>query len=259
MPSEYTLQILDTIFGGLGFIAEVLIVVLMVREAGKPRSERQWWPFVVALLCLAATAAFPGYSTYRLLFPAVSSLGAPPVQPSQLPAGRSKQTINELLQESSVIESVIEKNGIPLIDEWRQSLTTQNPERICLDIDSRNLQDKITMLANKLGTAQRAISNVYDQNRIDQVEFNKVFGSPIAGVGAGGFDAAAQSLRQYAHGINLLGEHPTCDILIKTGNVPNMFVGMVRGLDQFSIWIAQSRENMSRYRDNLRKELRDAP
>jgi hypothetical protein len=175
------------------------------------------------------------------------------------PAPRSKQAINELLDESGSILSVIEKSGLPLANEWRESITTQNPERICLDIDSRTLQDKITALANKLDAAHRDISNIYEKNRIDQAEFNKVFGSPMVGVGLAGFAAAAQPLRQYAHEINLLGEHPTCEALIRVGNIPTMFVNMSRGLDQFSIWVAQSQENLSRYRDNLRKELRNVP
>jgi hypothetical protein len=70
-------------------------------------------------------------------------------QPAAPP--RSKQAINELLDESGAISSIIEKSGLPLINEWRESITTQNPERICTDIDSRALQDKITTLANKLG------------------------------------------------------------------------------------------------------------
>jgi hypothetical protein len=172
---------------------------------------------------------------------------------------RSRQAINELLDESGSILSVIEKSGLPLINEWRESITTQNPERICLDVDSRTLQDKITALANKLIAAHTEISNIYEKNRIDQAEFNKVFGSPIAGAGPAGFAVAAQPLQQFAHEINLLGEHPTCEVLIRSGNIPTMVVNMSRGLDQFSIWVAQSQENLSRYRDNLRKELRNAP
>jgi hypothetical protein len=37
-----------------------------------------------------------------------------------------------------------------------------------------------------------------------------------------------------------------------------MFMAMDRYLQQFSVWLAQSEENLNRYRDDLRKELRKA-
>jgi hypothetical protein len=172
-------------------------------------------------------------------------------QPSMLP--RSKQTINELLDESGKLLDII-KTGLPLADEWRASITSQNPERICLDLDSIAFQDKISKLAAKLIAAHSAISNIYEQNRIDQVEFNKIF----ALGDTGGFTNGAVALQNYRRNIAQLGEHPTCDILIRSHDVPGMFLTMDRSLEQFSVWLAQSQENLSRYRDNLRKELRNA-
>jgi hypothetical protein len=232
-------------------------------------TAKRWWPAAAGL----AFVYVAGPEIFRRTQPPVSisnaigeiPTGATPANesekspPKNQSEPRSKQAINELLDESAAISSVLEKSGIPLINEWREYITTQNPERVCLDIDSRALQDKITALANKLDAAHREISSIYEKNRIDQPEFNKIFGSQLTGVGASGFAASAQPLRQYAHEINLLGEHPNCEALIRTGNIPNMFVNMIRGLDQFSIWIAQSQESLSRYRDSLRKELRNAP
>jgi hypothetical protein len=219
-------------------------------------SALKWWPVSVLL----AFVYFAGPDIYqRATAPQTQtqSFGfGEATQPPPKP--RSKETITELLNESDALLGIVQKTGLPFLEEWR-TITIQNPERICLDLDSHVLQDKITTLANKLDAAHREISNIYERNRIDQVEFNKVFGSPMTGVGPSGFAVAAQSLRQYAHEINLLGEHPTCENLIRVGNVPYIVVTMERSFDQFSIWIAQSQENLNRYQDNLRKELRNAP
>jgi|GEM_PF-6054732 len=215
----------------------------------------------VLILAMTVTVSIVAFDYYDRHFgnrapsatvPAVQGSGfAEATQPKK---PRSKETIRELLTESAKLLEVVQ-SGVSLANEWHDSLITQNPERICLDINSRSLQDKITALANKLDAAYREIANIYDQNRIDQAEFNTAFGSSVANAG---FAPAAQSLRQYAHGINLLGERPSCETLIRTGNVPIMFVNMVRSLDQFSIWIGQSQENLSRYQDSLRKELRNS-
>src|ERR1700730_10069546 len=112
-------------------------------------------------------------------------------------APRSKQAINELLEEIGAILSVIER-GQALLTEWRETVTNQNPERICLDLDSRTLQDKITAFINKLNSAQRDMAAIYEKNRIDEGEFNKVFGP---GGTVWGYQAAAGFLGNYAHEI----------------------------------------------------------
>lgn len=177
---------------------------------------------------------------------------ASPKPPESL---RSKQAITELLEETAAFQEPVEKSGIQLINEWRETITSQNPERICLDLDSRSLQEKISALASRLDSSQREISSAYEKNRIDGDEFNKIFGSPMGGIGPNGFGSAAQALRNYNHEINLAGERPSCEAVLKSGLLLN-FVNMVRGLDQFGVWIAQVQENLSRYRDDLRKELR---
>jgi hypothetical protein len=172
---------------------------------------------------------------------------------------RSKQAINELLEESGSILNIIDKSGVPLVNEWRESITAQNPERICLDLDSSGLQDKVKALTAKLDDAQQKISTIFNQNRIDQAELNKAFASPIAGIGPEGFAAAAQSLRLYGTGIIPIGGHPTCEALVRAGNMSISFVNMIRNLDQFSFWVGHAQDNLSRYRDSLRNELRNAP
>src|SRR5665647_762277 len=76
----------------------------------------------------------------------------------------------------------------------------------------------------KLIAAHSAISNIYEQNRIDQVEFNKIF----ALGDTGGFTNGAVALQNYRRNIAQLGEHPTCDILIRSHDVPGMFLTMDR-------------------------------
>jgi hypothetical protein len=171
---------------------------------------------------------------------------------------RSKQAINELLNESGAILDVVEKSGIPSVKEWNQSITTQNPYRICLDLDSSALQAKIRTLANKMDAADKAIASVFENNSIDQVELNKAFASPTA-ISPAGFASAGQALQLYATDINFQAAgQPTCENLIRTGNLLNSFTNMVRNWDEFSRWVGRARDNLSQYRDNLRKELRNA-
>ena len=134
-------------------------------------------------------------------------------RPESMPP-RSKQTISDLLGESGKIAGVI-KTGLPLANEWRESITGRNPERVCLDLDSTTLQDKTAALANKLIAANDEISNVFEQNRIDQAELNQLF--PNGNVG--GFAYAAAGLQIYQRGIAALGERPPCEQLIRLGNV----------------------------------------
>jgi hypothetical protein len=80
---------------------------------------------------------------------------------------RSKQEINELLEESGAIQKIVNE-GAPLIAEWRETITTQNPERICLDIDPQSLQSKIAGLTTKLNNAQSDLTALYDKNRLER-------------------------------------------------------------------------------------------
>jgi hypothetical protein len=244
-------------------VATVIVagLVLAVHESWPwlRMRDRRWYPSLMVTLIVGYLALF-FYALYTEPVPKASqqpAIGETTLKPPSTP--RSKQTINELLEESGLIENVIKKSGIELLQEWQSRIAQQNPERICLDIDSRSFQDMISQLADKFNAAQREIANIYDKNRIDHGEFSNIFGSSITGMGPSGFDVASQALRQYAHEINVLGEHPTCEALIKTGRIPNLYVYMDRGLEQFSNWIAQSREEVDRYRDNLRAELRSAP
>jgi hypothetical protein len=255
LVADHPMYGIPLIFAGVGLL-------MWSNRGHMPRPPLRFAALIAALLITAGIAGYDLYDRYlgnSSKVPTISNVRPPLTESTPPSQPRSKQAINELLEESGAFQNVVERAGLPLANAWQESITTQNPERICFDMDSRTLQDKITTLANKLDAAHREISNIYEKNSIDQAEFNKIFGSTMVGVGPAGFAVAAQSLRQYAHEINLLGEHPSCEVLIRTGNIPSMSVNMSRGFDQFSIWVAQSRENLSRYRDNLRKELRNAP
>jgi hypothetical protein len=64
--SEYGLLVLDTIFGGIGAVADLAIVALMIREARKPSGARQYWPWLAAMALVAVTVTGPTLLAYHL-------------------------------------------------------------------------------------------------------------------------------------------------------------------------------------------------
>jgi hypothetical protein len=177
--------------------------------------------------------------------------------PKPSPAPRSKQTINELLDEIGKLLDLVQKTGIPLRDEW-QILSSKNPERICLDLDTHTLQDQISKLTDRFHAAQAAIAAILEENRIDQPELSPLIGG-LHGAQPPGFIDAITSLTYYRNNIARFGDHPSCEMLVGSNSVPNIFLVMDRGLQQFSVWLGESQNRLVNYRDALRKELRNAP
>jgi hypothetical protein len=65
--SEYALAVAGTIFGAIGALADITIVVLMIRE--KPTTisgQRRYWPWLLALTLTTVASVAPGYFIYRL-------------------------------------------------------------------------------------------------------------------------------------------------------------------------------------------------
>ncbi len=93
---------------------------------------------------------------------------------------------------------------------------------------------------------------VYDQNRIDQAEFNTIFPQ----TNRQGFINGFVGLENYSRNIALLGDHPTCDDLIRSGKIADAIIVMDRYHQQYGVWIAEFQDKLNRYRDGLRKELR---
>jgi hypothetical protein len=68
--SEYALAVAGTIFGAIGALADITIVVLMIRE--KPTTisgQRRYWPWLLALTLTTVASVAPGYFIYRLTNP----------------------------------------------------------------------------------------------------------------------------------------------------------------------------------------------
>jgi hypothetical protein len=105
--SEHWLLILDTIFGGVGALADIGIVILMVREMSKPASDRRIWPWLIAMALIAVPSLPTGYLAYKLasgtlmVFPVSAGLPAPP-----------KPTTSELPKDSSRIDVVRWYEGV---------------------------------------------------------------------------------------------------------------------------------------------------
>jgi hypothetical protein len=171
-----------------------------------------------------------------------------------------KQAVNELLEETGKFQNPIEQ-AFPIMADWQSQIIGQNPQRMCLEPDfSRSLREQIGTIANRLDSTQREISSIYEANGIDGIEFNKIFGSPLGGPGPNGYAVAAQALRNYSRDINpVMDRSISCDNLLKSISMLITFSNMTKALDQFSLWISEAKNNLSNYRNNLRKELRDAP
>lgn len=63
--SEYSLQVLEVVIGFIGAVADIAIVVMMWREGNRPKPERRYWPWVIAIVAVTIVAAGP--ATYRLI------------------------------------------------------------------------------------------------------------------------------------------------------------------------------------------------
>ena len=173
---------------------------------------------------------------------------------------RSKPLISDLLAESGALLDIVEKTIIPLENEWRNSLGGQNPERICLSLSSRGLQDQISSIAERLRTADKDISDVLKQNRIDRGELVPLIGyaADVADPDESPLLGSAYQIENYGKTIKQLGEHPTCDDVIKM-DIGRRYFEMNGVLNGFNTQMLQAKERLSNYRDALRKELRNAP
>jgi hypothetical protein len=64
--SEYGLQVLQTIFSGIGTLAGVATFVRMILEGRKPPESRRYWPWLVALGFIAVIVAAQGVAVFRV-------------------------------------------------------------------------------------------------------------------------------------------------------------------------------------------------
>lgn len=190
----------------------------------------------------------------NLLRQKVPNSPPPPAPP------RPKPTISDLLAESGMLLDIVEKTLVSLEKEWRNTLGGQNPERICLGFSSLAMQDEVSSLAARLRTADQAIFDVLKQNRIDIGELAPLIGYPAQATGDDELQLAnaAHYLDAYGSTIKRLGEHPTCEDVIKV-DVTRRYSEMTGVLNGFYSWLLQAQEHLSNYRDALRKELRNAP
>lgn len=179
--------------------------------------------------------------------------------PPAVPLSHPKQAIPELVVESGALLDIVRKTLIPLENEWRVTLGGQNPERICIDLSSSALQAQIMNLAERLHSSDRAILEILDQNGIDRKELDPLVGhSPILGPQETQINSAVLGLGNYRDAIKKLGEHPTCEEIIKA-DTSRQYRDMTNTLNVFNDWVSQSQQRVSSYRDALRKEARDAP
>jgi hypothetical protein len=149
------------------------------RENGKIASKLRWWertlPQMAIFVVLAWIPWIANSFQSKPTPPAQGYFGFNPLPP---PAPHTKQAINELLNESGKFSDLVTKTGLQLATEW-QTLTNKNPERNCLDLDSHSFRNEIDSLALKFRDASITLDAIYDQNRIDQQEFNLIFPTPI--------------------------------------------------------------------------------
>jgi hypothetical protein len=238
------------------YTAALALVLALILS---PFVEDKRWPFS------AWSQSAPGPTAEEIAKAVVKALPTP--QPggffneatSKPAAPRSKQAINELLEETGKFQNPIEQ-AFPIMADWQSQIMSQNPQRMCLEPDfSRSLGEQVGAVANRLDSTQREVSSIYEANSIDGGEFNKIFGS-LRGPGPNGYAVAAQALRNYSRDINpVMGRSIPCENLLKSINMLITFSNMTKALDQFSLWISEAKNNLSNYRNNLRKELRDAP
>jgi hypothetical protein len=175
---------------------------------------------------------------------------------------RPKQTLTDLLTESDQLLTVVEKTLIPLQIEWRGSVGGKNPERICLDLDSQVLQNEMSSIIERLRAADTAILDVFKQNRIDQDELRPLVSYPDLrdmGPDESPLTSAAFRLSNYRAAVKGLGEHPTCEAVIKAELSRKYFEMTMGALNVFDTWLNQAQQRLNDYRDALRKELRNAP
>jgi hypothetical protein len=184
---------------------------------------------------------------------------APNPPPAPAPP-RSKQTITELLEESSSLLGIVENSLVPLESEWRNVLGGPNPERICVGVDSVALQSKASDLAERLQSANKIILKILDQNNIDRNELSRLIGYPsqVSGIDQPQPVSAAYYLGIYKDAVKQLGEHPTCESVVRS-DISVRFREMTGVLNGFNYWMLQAQEHLKNYRDALRKESRNAP
>jgi hypothetical protein len=169
---------------------------------------------------------------------------------------RSKQAINELLDESGKILDIVKKN-IPILEEWRK-LLNQNPESVCLGSDQEALKGQIKSLTDKIRESGEEVGNVLEQNSIDRAELTLLLRNTRMPM-LFGFAAATNTLFAYRGDISRIEGHPSCDAIVRANQIPTAYANMLTGFLQFSSWLGETQEKLSNYRDDLRKELRNAP
>jgi hypothetical protein len=65
--SEYALTVAGTLFGAIGALADITIVVLMIQEKPTTISEQQRYsPWILALALTTVASVAPAYFIYRL-------------------------------------------------------------------------------------------------------------------------------------------------------------------------------------------------
>jgi hypothetical protein len=179
----------------------------------------------------------------------------PPPAPKPPPP---KQAIKELVDETGGLLDIVENTLPPLIGEWNQ-FAMQNPERICIDLNSNALQDQAASLSDRFSAADKAILNILRTNRVDYSELASLIAYPAAASGdTWPIGDAAEALKSYKTAIGRLGDHPTCEQVI-TANISLRFFEMKAALKGLGEWYAPVQQRLSNYHDDLRKELRNAP
>jgi hypothetical protein len=246
----------------------IAVLLLSVHESWPWLRMRgkYWYPsLIVGLLAIYfgifIYAEMTGISKGHPLPGSPSSEGLPKVTaapPPLVTPSRPRQAITELLAESGALLDIIQKTFIPLENNWRTTVGGQNPERICLDLNASALRDQISGLSERLLVASKAISEILEKNRIDQNELAPLVGYQTPMVFECPPIFASSNLSQYGAQIKTFGDHPPCEEVIKA-DLSRRYVEMTGSLNSFNIWVTQSQERLSNYRDALRKEARNAP
>jgi hypothetical protein len=189
---------------------------------------------------------------------AIKALKAKTGQPA-LPehTKRSKQEIAELLGESGEMLKIVEGVGMQLLSRW-QSLSASDPALICLDLDSHKLRDSIRDLISGLNDADDKLLGIIRQNSLDADSLRPLLDIGGSMTNRSRFAAAANFLHGYENTLSQLGDHPKCEIVIGS-NLFQQFVYFDRELQMFSIWLAQTQDRLTAFRNELRMESRNAP
>ena len=214
-----------------------------------------------AILVIAAIVGFVTMPSSAPISAAPATQGAAPTAVSPAPSKkiRTQREIAELQSESGALLEIIQETAKPLVEEWREAITTQNPEQICRGLDSRSLQDKISNISARLKAASGPLAAIFEQNKIDRDELAPLLGAIIPHVQPTHyFGKAGTALDGYLAGVKALGDHPTCEEVVNK-DVPKMFHVMMVEFDQFRIWVSNSEGSLLNYREALRKEARSAP